>query len=861
MNNFEQVDLGVHAIARQHARIYQQGQGLQLNIDNAVFNPETFGNTPWADEYESWPLVQEVDPLEIGVHRAPVSRGNAVPVYVKRDIDDDVALKLAQVLQRGGMLVLIGDSTAGKTRTAYEAALTASPDRRLCKPYNRGELRHSLVAMTAHASDAILWLDDLEEYVGTDGINSAVVAYLRRTRIATIATIRSEQYRRYIKPSERSDLEHHTISDFQKIIDQSQSIVLPRRWSDDEVARARESGDTRVVEAAHYSDAFGVAEYLAAGPSLLDEWQLAWGPEANPRGASMIAAAVDCARAGLYAPIPQDVLVDLHQRYLEDAGGELLRPEPISRALAWATRRRAGVASPLIPLDSGKKYRAFDYLVDSVMRSEHSQPIPDDVWRKALDFAKFDIDLLFSVASAARRENVTEIEVDGWMRLADAGDSRGAKSLGLIQYRADRLDDAVDWFEKAAQSGDAEGWTFLGLIAERRSNFSKAEENFRKAAEAGSTHAMNHLASLLQSRGDRKESEEWFRRALSITADGSDISINLASLLIDVGRFEEAEEYLRKQIEGGNDDGFSTLGYLYAKTGKLAEARDLWRKAAHNGSREAAWLLGVDSENEGRLSDAEHWWLRALDLGMDRAALSLGVMLEDANRLEEAEKLFQDACEKQVAGADAHYAVFLEHRGRREEAEQRARSSYESGNQEASYLVAQIRYKQNRGMEEVTPWLERAAQGGNRRAQSWLGNYYMEINELEKAKRWLSLANDGSDPAVACDLGTVLGRLGDFKKAKKLLRESADEGHVHAACNHGHLLLQLGDEAGAIERFRAAYFGGHDHVASLIAKLYAKNGNGREAAIWLRRTNGGQAKQGAVASRQKKKRRRKGGKR
>src|ERR1700730_2242622 len=108
------------------------------------------------------PLVRESDPIELGVHRAAISSGNAVPAYVSRDVDVSLLPKLQHMANSGGFLLIVGDSTAGKSRVAYEALLRTVPDHHLIAPFDRDELRHSLAAIATSAERKVLWLDNIE---------------------------------------------------------------------------------------------------------------------------------------------------------------------------------------------------------------------------------------------------------------------------------------------------------------------------------------------------------------------------------------------------------------------------------------------------------------------------------------------------------------------------------------------------------------------------------------------------------------------------------------------------------------------------------------------------------------------------
>ncbi|MFD0384290.1 hypothetical protein ACFQ2B_24705 [Streptomyces stramineus] len=61
------------------------------------------------------------------------------------------------------------------------------------------------------------------------------------------------------------------------------------------------------------------------------------GGQRQPRGAALVWAAIDLALAGLTDPLPAELLEELHEDYLPGRNKQLLCPEPLDEALAWAT--------------------------------------------------------------------------------------------------------------------------------------------------------------------------------------------------------------------------------------------------------------------------------------------------------------------------------------------------------------------------------------------------------------------------------------------------------------------------------------------------------------------------------------------
>src|SRR6266496_2441015 len=67
------------------------------------------------------PLVRDLDdPVALGVHRAA---GRSAPVFIARDVTE----RLHEVLRRDRFVPIVGESTAGKTRLAYETVRALLP--------------------------------------------------------------------------------------------------------------------------------------------------------------------------------------------------------------------------------------------------------------------------------------------------------------------------------------------------------------------------------------------------------------------------------------------------------------------------------------------------------------------------------------------------------------------------------------------------------------------------------------------------------------------------------------------------------------------------------------------------------------
>lgn len=354
------------------------------------------------------PRVRDVrNPILLGVH--PVETQSADPQgaatdgltpYIPREIDDE----LRDAVHRQGLIVVVGESTAGKSRAAFEAIRSQTPGYLLAVPSGR----ESLAAVTNRLSESrlsILWLDDLERFLGPGGLTPALVSSLtKRTgqRNVIMATMRTSEWERFTPRAEPSvdDEGRAAWRASRDVLRAAYIITLRRKWSPTELASAAAfaGSDSRIAFALTRARTFGVAETLAAGPELLRDWRNAWAPGSHPRGAALVAAAVDCRRAGVDDPVSPDLLLDMHHHYLLAAGGPTLRPEPVEEAWAWALRPVHGASSLLIPAgqsEEDQRYLAFDYLID---QPDHG-PIPVETWNMLV--ARADRSYATRVASEA----------------------------------------------------------------------------------------------------------------------------------------------------------------------------------------------------------------------------------------------------------------------------------------------------------------------------------------------------------------------------------------------------------------------------------------------------------------------------
>ncbi|MBV9382733.1 MAG: tetratricopeptide repeat protein [Streptosporangiaceae bacterium] len=497
------------------------------------------------------PRIKEIsNPILIGVHPAPLrDTGNTpddgrvedrVPLYVKRDIDAE----LRRALAGSCFVVLVGDSTAGKTRTAFEAMREVLPEHLFIGPSERDAVGAAL-ERAATERKCVVWLDDLQRYLGSGGLTRKALAELLSGtghHRVVLATLRAIEESRLTAPMGENSQESAYIG--QTVLDQAtRRIMIDRLFSVAEQGQARRIAreDPRLADAIEHASSYGIGEYLACGPQLLTEWEDAWARGYHPRGAALIAAAVDCRRAGFADPLPRPLLDELHEVYLARRGGSQLHPEGLDDAWNWVTMPRDSGNTPLWAVRDGY-FEVFDYLIDVIQR--HSgESVPDETVRAALCYAE-----------AADASNIA---VTAW--------HQGRYPLAEIAIRQ-----AYAAFSRAFGSTAAETLASrnnLAVVLHAEGRLGDAEAEYRAVVQAravalGSEHpdtlvSRNNLAAVLHAEGRLGDAEAEYRavvqaRAVALGSEHPDTLVsrnNLAVFLTDLGRLDDAEAEHRSVLD------------------------------------------------------------------------------------------------------------------------------------------------------------------------------------------------------------------------------------------------------------------------------------------------------------------------
>ncbi|WP_159106657.1 hypothetical protein [Streptomyces rishiriensis] len=341
--------------------------------------------------------IFELDPIrDLGVH-PPLQLDEWVGMtpYIRRSVDDDLD---ALVNAGSGLVILEGNSASGKTRTAYEA-LTRSTEkwgeRAIVVPKDGTSLR-ALISAGFKLENTVVWLDDLEKFIGVDGVDEGLIRLFGASGVLFLATLRSAA--KHAMASATAGAPGRSLATVSRAVMAGATSVRVDRSLNEEEVRAvkRQRSDRRISMALDKARHAGLAEFIAAGPATLERWRDGQ-DGANEVGAALVSAAVDFRRAGYFSPIPQEWIEAAFGDYLDPRTRRRISQAQMEPAFSWATETLHG-ASSCLEVVGDRLFSPFDYLVDHVQdqkeeedRARRNGPsrilktIPDAIWHEIQD--------------------------------------------------------------------------------------------------------------------------------------------------------------------------------------------------------------------------------------------------------------------------------------------------------------------------------------------------------------------------------------------------------------------------------------------------------------------------------------------
>lgn len=248
-------------------------------------------------------------------------------------------------------------------------------------------------------------------------------------------------------------------------------------------------------------------------------------------------------------------------------------------------------------------------------------------------------------------------------RAAHKPDSFALRTLldeGRQHHQAGRLADAERSYQLALNlaPGHPEALHLLGLLAYRVNRLDQAIELITQALDGAPATPLYwfNLGVVMQRAGKNEDAVGAYRRALTLNTEYVEALINLGNVLKDLSRLDEAVAAYQKalSVNPGHADAHNNLGAALKEQGRLTDAIAAYREALRlkPSHLEALNNLGLAFLETGRLPEAVGAFERALAIqpAYGKALYNLGIASiwtgDDRRAI---------ACLSQVAQAKHHH--------------------------------------------------------------------------------------------------------------------------------------------------------------------------------------------------------------
>ncbi|KOV87607.1 tetratricopeptide repeat protein [Nocardia sp. NRRL S-836] len=813
--------------------------------------------------------VQDARPRLLGVHAAidveqPAGhdqdgRRDELPSYVPRDFDADLRTKLTIAGQHGGFVLLVGDSSVGKSRALFEGVRAVLPDWWLLHPGNAAELRE----LSSHsAGRTVVWLDELQDYLDDPG--GVPVGQIRgfiEAGAVVVATCWPDEHSKRAALPAKDQLNPY--ANDRRLLDLADTLHVSRTFSTDELRRAEDLAgtDRRIRVALDTSDA-GFAQVMAGGPDLIRQWN-----QAPAYAHAVLTAALDARRVGAHAPLTREYLADAAPGYLEDWQIATAPVDWLDDALIYATALLHGATATLIPVPTGMGriagYRVADYLHQHALRERRTEHLPDSAWRALIRHHHSDD--THRLADNAERRGRAHETVAFCQQLADHNDHRAAfrvlcalRDGGLVEdlraragngddqaafqlaeslVERGQVDEALQVLRSLAVSGNYEASTRLVRLLVEQGQVDEALQVLRPLAERGDENASFDLAMLLADYG--------MVETLRDRAGSGDrhAAIASASLLVERGQVDDALQVLYPFAERGDRYVSTSLARLLEDQGRIEEALQVLYPIAEHGDKDASIWLARLLVDLGRIDEAVQVLCPLAEHGDEGAVIRLARLLVDLGRIDEALHILRPHADRRALNVVLWFSGLLADHGKVEELRTRAnRGDYFADLSLADLLAAQgqveeLRARADRGSDRAAYQLANTlaeqgqveelgavADSGNSRAATLLADLLVDHGQVEGLR---TRAASG-DHYAALRLTDLLIDHGRVDEALQMLRPHADSGSGWAVFRLVKLLVQHGRVDDGLQMLRTDADGGNYLAAHLLVDLLVEQGRVEE---------------------------------
>ncbi|GCB45658.1 hypothetical protein [Streptomyces sp. NL15-2K] len=728
--------------------------------------------------------VAAADPFGLEIHEAisvgDDTRDSALPRYFRRPFDD--ALEAAVDQARSGqsvIKVLLGDSSSGKSRAAYEAIQRLPEEWRLWHPAGQDELLGSLDSV---APRTVLWLNEINrcllsgDTVRDERVADRLAELLRDPDRAPVLVLGTAWYEHWSTMTTAPGSERTRT----KSLLARSRIRVPETFSESELsALTAESGQTdgRILLAARLAESGHVIQYLAGGPAQLERYETG-----SPTARAVLEAAMDARRLGHGIDLPRAFLEAAALAYLTPLQRDLAPRQWFRQAVEYLSAPCRGVRGPLAPVpgfamtdaQEPNRFRLSDF-IELHARRHRSMVCPaGEFWSAAARLSAAAKDKAALSRAALARGRTTDAES---LALAAAAEGEGGGLFALAEWitRHGKDEGAMPYYELAGEAGDAQAQVVVAWRHERAGRLDDAEAWYRKAMQtSGRFDAAVGLASVLTWRGHTKAAARLYGKVLESGFFGARAVEYQARWLTERGQHELALLLTTWSFEAGNTEAFTGLAWTY-RYKDTQRAIDVLLHAAEagdtNAPRELAWIY----EEEGDSVRADHFCEVAVSLGETNALRGLGMVRRGKGDHRSAAALFWRAYNLGLGHVLFELADLREREGKLKQAERLYWRAFREGQQYAANHLVRILETSGRTREA-----EELAGDSNDLLRA-LARARADRGELDAAEDLLTAAIVRGEADLLLTVAEFRQRRGDLAGAKRALGKARDAGVSSAA--------------------------------------------------------------------------------
>lgn len=738
--------------------------------------------------------VSDVDPVsDLEVHPALQQGGStddSLPEYVPREHDQRLSHEAEAAQESSRMVVLVGDSSTGKTRALWESVKCLPASWRVWRPADRTALLAGLEQQRSLAH-TVLWLNELQRYLlphnqpDPEGRAAALLTTLltdpSRGPVLVLGTLWHQPHTTLTRQPDGFEPDPHQQA---RALLNGRSLTVPDTFSGEALTALKGLArhDARLDEALRCGGQ-RITQYLAGARELVRLYN-----DAPPEARAVLDAAADARRLGAGEDLPHAFLYEAAAGYLDPghwaAQTDAWRASWFARALAYTSQPCRGIPGPLTAkvaapgqLAVTDVYRLADYLHQHTSRVRWRSPLPAGFWNAAADH-------LTSPSALAA--------------LARAAESRL------------RLRHAYRLYEAAVSAGEAEAWWKLIWQQVLRGDFARAESLAHQMAGAGHFEGLRGLVRLLNQQQNEQEAE----RLLQAAADAGD-TVSLAGLGLnhmEAGRWDEAERLVRQSGEP-----WALLQLAEGATDR-ATAERLLRAAADAGEPEALQTLSKLREVAGDAEGAERLALEAVEAGEAAAAWQLALHREGAGKWEAARKFALRAAASGHPDVAHQLAVARVQAGDVKGASELYEAAADAGHTDSLISLAGLRERAG-GVDEAAQLYQAAVDAGHPEVIGWLARLRDQAGHREEAERLCWIAVEASHAQALQPIWAWWDQKDRPQMAEQFALRAAEAGHPEVARQLAYLRDGAGNREASIRLYQAAADAGDTWSMDVLVKL------------------------------------------